>query len=79
MRARGSPITAIKPADTAIANWGRCFLAHGIGGLAGGRSAIPSKRRIAASIAASRRAGRGGGGSGTKDDLSLSNAIYRFP
>ena len=66
----GSPTAKIR--DAAIASWNcglwlqptRCFDS------AAGWSATPSKRRIAASTAASRAAGLGGGGSGSKADSS---------
>jgi len=82
MSAAGTPITTSSIAENAIASCGRCVLAHERRGssLAGGAaSSSPSNLRSAESIAASRRAGRGGGGVGSQPDWSFSAAIYRIP
>ena len=80
----GTPITAT---SAAVARAPICGLPirHGAGlaervrSTAAGESATPSKRRIAASIAASRRSGRGGGVSGNDAERSLSVAIHHAP
>jgi AhpD family alkylhydroperoxidase len=77
-KAAGMPITTSKVAVTKAAICGRCAAGHERLGRSGAASSAPSNLRIAASTAASRRAGRGGGGFGSKADMSSSTAIYRF-
>jgi len=64
MKAAGSPIATTSEAASANPSCGCRFQVHRAGLDTEGRSAIPSNRRSAAPIAASRLAGRGGGGVG---------------
>jgi hypothetical protein len=76
------PTTTSNMAETRTVSCGPRGSAHprlGRAVIGAGRSGSPSNRRIAASIAASRRAGRGGGGSGSKPGSCFSTAIYRVP
>jgi hypothetical protein len=69
--AAGIPITTSSIADTSIATWGRWVLAQDVFGgflVMEAGSSPPSNLRMAAVIAASRRAGCGGGGSGSQSD-----------
>jgi hypothetical protein len=67
MKAAGSPITATSEAAIASPQTGLRF--HPVlGADALLAPSAPSKRRSAASIAASRAAGRGGGGSGRETE-----------
>ena len=78
--AAGMKMIISSNAEIATASCGRCVLAQDRRGpslAAGAASGRPSNLRSAASIAASRRAGRGGGGSGSQPDGSCSTAIYR--
>ena len=95
IQANGAPIRATSATDTSAPSCGRLVRAHqddcpasGLPGIAarGGSPADgtppdprASKRCNAASIAASRRAGRGGGGSGSDRAMSSSMAIYTAP
>jgi hypothetical protein len=75
--AAGIPTITSSVAVTSIAACGRCIQPRGRArsGAEAGASSTPSNLRIAASIAASRLAGRGGGGLGSQ--WSSSPAIYR--
>ncbi len=78
--ATGTPITAISAMETNAPSCGRPSRVHQGGSdvvpdrVGAGRSSAPSKRRSAASIAAWRRAGFGGGGSGNAPSGAPSRA-----
>jgi hypothetical protein len=73
IKVAGMPI--ISTSDAATASWNAGRRLSGAGGRIVSGCLAPSKRRIAASMAASRATGRGGGGSG-RDADSGSGGIY---